>query len=320
MGEIVEQIENFGLSKKNQPKTQFSKVGIIGCGTVGQDIAIMVSLCGMDVVFVEKTAEKIEAANESMSLTLDGMIDRWGMTGSEKKAILSRIKGSLDCQIFKGCDIVVEALKSKTGENGVQVRKDIFKNIEKYIDSSAIIATNAPTIMITELSSELDHPERCVCFHFLSPTAEARVVEVARGMHTTDEVYKNVIKFAKLINKEVVPVVESPGNISTRLIVPLINEACEVLMEGVGEMEDIDKVMRIGFSMQLGPFEMADKMGLDKLHTWMENLYEEFGDKKYKASPLIKKLVRANQLGRRTGRGFYIYDETGRKIINNILL
>jgi len=242
------------------------------------------------------------------------------MTESEKRAILSRIHGSLDYQIFKGCDIIFETLKSKPDENGIALRKDIFKKIEQYIEPTSIIATNAPTLMITELSSDLDHPERCVCFHFLSPAAEAKVIEIARGMHTTDEVYKNVIKFAKMIKKEAIPVVESPGNISTRLIIPLINEACEVLMEGIGEMEHIDKVMRVGFSMQLGPFEMADKMGLDKVHVWMENLYEEFGDKKYKASPLIKKLVRANQLGRRTGRGFYIYDESGKKIINNILL
>jgi 3-hydroxybutyryl-CoA dehydrogenase len=145
-------------------------------------------------------------------------------------------------------------------------------------------------------------------------------VEVVKGLYTSQIAYDNTVKFAHLIGKRVVPVKESPGIISTRLFVPLINEACEILMEGVGTLEDIDLTMKVGFGLPLGPFEMADKIGLDKILRWCENLYDEFGDLKYKSSPLLKKLVRANQWGRRTGRGFYEYNKDGMKITRNNFL
>ena len=143
------------------------------------------------------------------------------------------------------------------------------------------------------------------------------IVEIARGLNTSDETYDKVCQFAKLFEKRVVPVVESPGIISTRLIAPLINEACEILMEGVGKLEDIDATMKMGFGFPLGPFEAADKIGLDTIVRWLDNLYKEFGDLKYKASPLLKKMVRANHLGRETLLGFYRYNEDGKKVLEN---
>ena len=183
----------------------------------------------------------------------------------------------------------------------------ILKNIELHVDRDTIIATNSSTQVITELTADLTHKDRCVSFHFLTPEADARVVEIVKGLYTSQPVYENTMKFANLIGKMVIPVKESPGLLSTRLIVPFINEACEVLMEGVGKMEDIDTTMKVGFGLPLGPFEMADKIGLDKLIIWMDNLYKEFGERKYKTSPVIKKLVRAGHLGRKTGTGFYTY-------------
>ena len=141
-----------------------------------------------------------------------------------------------------------------------------------------------------------------------------KMIEVVRGLYTSDEVYVKVCQFINMLGKIVIHVEESPGLISVRIFVALVNEACEVLMEGVGSMEDIDITMRVGIGMTLGPFELADKIGLDKVMRWMENLYNEFGDKKYIASPVIKRLVRANQLGRINGKGFYRYDENGKKI------
>lgn len=318
MTDSTERLEDYGLSKDNKPKTLFSKVGIVGAGSVGQNIARMISSKGLDVVILEISQEKIDQAYEELSKELDRMIERWGMTNSEKLGILSRIKGTLDYNSFKGCDIVIEAIKSSSREHSHDIRMRILKRIEEHVDRDTIIATNSSTQVITELTADLTYKDRCVSFHFLTPEADARVVEIVKGLYTSQTAYDKTIKFANLIGKKVVPVKESPGIISTRLFVPLINEACEILMEGVGKMEDIDLTMKVGFGLPLGPFEMADKIGLDKILRWCENLYDEFGDLKYKSSPLLKKLVRANQWGRRTGRGFYEYNKDGMKITRNL--
>lgn len=188
-----------------------------------------------------------------------------------------------------------------------------FQEDRKNVSEKTVIASNAATIVISELAQVLEHPERAVGIHFLNPAQTVKIIEVEKSLRTSEEAFNQVMKFARSINKKVILVNESPGNISTRTIIPLINEACEIYMEGVASIEDIDETMRAGYGMQLGPFELADKIGLDKLAVWMENLYTEFGERKYKPSPLIKKLVRANNLGRSTGEGFYRYSE-GKKI------
>ncbi len=317
MSDNAAKLEDYGLAKDTKPKTLFSLVGIVGAGTVGQNIARMVSSKGLDVILLDVSKEKIDQALEDLNKELNRMIERWGMTNSEKLGILSRIKGTTDYGSFRGCDIVIEAVKSSTREESHDLRMKILKKIEENVDRNAIIATNSSTQVITELTADLAYKDRCVSLHFLTPEADARVVEIVKGLYTSQVAYENTIKFAHLIGKRVIPVRESPGLISTRLFVPLINEACEILMEGVGSMEDIDLTMKVGFGLPLGPFEMADKMGLDKVLRWCENLYNEFGDQKYKSSPLLKKLVRANQWGRRTGRGFYEYNNDGMKINKN---
>ncbi len=321
MAEIAESIEGFSLSKKGHAKSLFSKIGLVGNGLVGQSIARMISMRGMEIVFIEENEKKINSVLKEIDNELNLMIGRWGMTTGEKTAILNRIKGSTEWDSLSNCDLVIEALESyPTREAGVSARKKVFHNIEKNVGTTTIIATNATSLMATELISELNHPERGISFHFLTPNGEAPLVEVVRAIHTSDEVFENVKIFAKLLGKEVIPVLDFAGKISTRLIIPLINEACEILMEGVGKMTDIDKIMKVGYQMQYGPFEMADKIGLDRLLRWMENLYEEFGDQKYKVSPLIKKLVRANCLGRKEGKGFYLYDNDGAIIGINLNL
>lgn len=315
----VEAIEAYAIEKKAvEPRPsshfKFNKVGIVGCGMLGQEISRMVSGEGIEVMFLEVSSEKIDQALTGIAIQLDAMIEKWGMTESEKRAILSRIKGSTKYEDLAGAEIVIEAVKSKTRENSVDLRKRIFKEIERHIARDAIIATNSSTLVITELSSELENPERCVSLHFLSPAYKVPVVEIARGLHTNDDTYQKACLFAEQFGKKVVPVIESPGVISTRLIAPLINEACEIYMEGVGNLADIDITMRLGFGFPLGPFELADKIGLDTIVRWLDNLYREFGDLKYKASPLLKKMVRANHLGRETGVGFYRYNEEGKKI------
>jgi 3-hydroxybutyryl-CoA dehydrogenase len=312
---IVEPIEAYGLNSQDRPRQLFSKVGIVGCGSVGQTIALMISQKDIEVVFVELNDEKVVHAKEEIAKELDNMIEHWGMTPGEKRAVLSRIDGYTDFNCLSNCDLVVESIRSKSRERRITSRKEVFRRIEENVSPECIIATNSTTIVITELSSELEHKERCVSLHFLTNTPNARMIEVVRGLYTSDEVYTRVTKFVNMIGKEAILCEESPGLISVRVYVAQLNEACEVLMEGVGTMADIDKTMRIGLGQVLGPFEMADKIGLDKVMRWMENLYNEFGEHKYMASPVIKKLVRANNLGRITGRGFYTY-ENGKKITN----
>ena len=169
MTEVVESIETYALKTRVEQKKYdtFSKIGIVGCGILGQEIAKMVASHGMDVVFLEISEEKIQAAYDGMKKDLDNMINRWGMTASDKRAIMSRIKGYLDYKYLRDCDVVVESIKSRTREDSVDLRKQIFKNLEKIVNRDTIICTNSTTLVITELSSELNYPDRCVSLHFI---------------------------------------------------------------------------------------------------------------------------------------------------------
>ncbi len=212
MSESVEKLEDYGLAKDTKPKTLFSLVGIVGAGSVGQNIARMVSSKGLDVIFLDLSQEKIDQAYEELKKELNRMIERWGMTNSEKLGILSRIKGTTDYSKFRGCDIVIEAVKSSNREESHDLRMKILKKIEENVDRNTIIATNSSTQVITELTADLTYKDRCVSFHFLTPEADARVVEIVKGLYTSQTAYENTIKFANLIGKKVIPVKESPGN------------------------------------------------------------------------------------------------------------
>ncbi|MDP1623029.1 MAG: 3-hydroxyacyl-CoA dehydrogenase NAD-binding domain-containing protein [Bacteroidales bacterium] len=314
---IVEPIEKYGLSKESRPKILFSKVGIVGCGRVGKDLVITASKHGIEVVFLELSEELIHKSMDEIARDLDQEINQWGLTPGEKTVILSKIRGTVSYEDFHDCELVIETIKSQQRTPSFEMRKEVFRNIEKVVNDDCIIATNSSTIVVTELSSELIHKERCVSLHISTTAPGASVVELAKGLHTSDEAYEKVIKFVQLLGKLSIPVIESPGLVSVRLFVVFLNEACETLMEGVCSMEDIDLTMRSSMNMPLGPFEFADKVGLDKIMRWMENLYSEFGMTRYIASPMIKKLVRANRLGRISGRGFYEYDADGNKIVKD---
>jgi len=319
---IVEPIEAYGLSSTQRVKTLFSKIGVIGCGKEGQTIVQIASTHGMEVVFIELSEEKIKTAIDNISRGLDTVIESWGLTQGEKRAIMSRIKGSLNYADLAGCDFIIEAIRADeaTGERNIQVRKEIFKQIEDVVSRDAIIATNATHVVISELASELQFRDRCVSLHFFVTSPEARIIEVVRGLYTSEDVYSKVCTFVKLINRDVIPVAESAGLISVRLYVVLLNEACATLMEGVASMKDIDKTMEIGLGMRFGPFRTADIIGMSKIVKWMENMYEEFGDAKYKVSPVIRRLVRAKRFGIESGVGFYRYDSDGRIVEGDDLI
>jgi len=322
MGEmIVESIESYALSNKVQVKTLFSKIGVIGCGLEAQGIARIASWYGMEVVLLAKDQEKLDRALDGISKELDKRIESWGLTPSEKRAIMGRISGALECEAVAECDFVIEAIpaSTETGQRDLVERKRIFRDVEKVVSDDAIIATNATTIVITELASELKKRDRTVSLHFFVSSPEAKIIEVVKGLYTSDKVYERVCKFVEMINRDVIPVMESAGIVSMRLYVALLNEACHTLMEGVATLTDIDKTMEVGLGMRFGPFRTADFIGLEKVVIWMENLYEEFGQQKYKPAPLLKRLVRAKRLGVHTKAGFYKYDDEGNIIAEDFL-
>jgi 3-hydroxybutyryl-CoA dehydrogenase len=306
---MSEILEDYSLSQKLQRKGSLQKVGIIGCGSVGQELVRLVSQHGIEVHFIEISEEKVQDSLAKINRQLDEMINRWGLTESEKRAILARIKGSVNYNDISKCDIVIESINVNTSGTSIECRKAIFKKIEAAVKPETVIASNTSTLMISDLASILERPERAIGMHFMTPESTVKIVEVVRGIRTSDATFEFTCKVASMLEKKVIPINDSPGNISTRLITTLINEACEVLMEGVASVKEIDETMKLGYGLQFGPLELADKIGLDKVLKYMDNLYTEFGHQKFKASPIIKRLVRGGNLGRKVGKGFYKYED-----------
>jgi len=307
-------LERFSLSKQMKTKGQLQKVGLIGCGAVGQEITLLISQKGIEVVFIDLNQELIDSILAKMSDQLDVLINKWGMTGGEKKLVMSRIKGSLDYSDLSDCDIIIETINSQKNAANLEERKEVFRKVEQHVKPDTVITSNTATMMISDLAVALEHPERSLGMHFISPVSKINLVEVVSHFHTNKESVETVLKFAKMIGKKAIKVNESPGNISTRMIVTMINEACAILTEGVATVGDVDEVLMEVTGNAFGPFEMADRYGVDKIHKWMENLYREFGDLKYKPNPLIKRMVRAKMVGRRVGEGFYVWDGNNKTV------
>jgi len=310
---IIEPIERYGLSKRNRKRTLFSRIGVVGCGVEGSVIASTAALNGMEVVFLEPNEEKIQNAYSRIDAILDKKITNWGLTQGEKKAIIARIQGTTIYDDFQGCDFVIEAIRydNNTGERQVAQRKRVFQNLEQVLDTDAIIASNVTTVVVTELASELEYQERCIGVHFMINTPGASILEIVNGLHTSQETFNKVSQFAKLINHEWVAVAESPGLVSLRLFLTQLNEACQILMEGIATVEEIDRVLTVGFGHNLGVFRTADNMGIEKIVKYLNNLFDEYGNIKYKPSPVLLRMFRAKNFGISTGKGFYLYDEAG---------
>jgi 3-hydroxybutyryl-CoA dehydrogenase len=307
---ITEPIEPFGLSSKNRKKSLFSKIGVVGAGRDGRNIIRLTSSAGLEVIFIEVNQERIDFAFQRISEGLDSRIENWGLTPGEKRAILGRIKGSADYGDLKDCDFVIECIRydNETGERSIDLRKDAFQEIEKVVSPEAIIATNATTVIISELASALKHKARCVSLHFPIAHSDARILEVVKSIYTSEEVYNKVLLFAKLIKYETIEVHESNGLVSMRLMAVLLNESCQMVLENISSMESIDHLTEIVYGMRTGIFKMADMIGIEKIVPLMEDMFNEYGDKKYKPSPLLWRLYRTQQLGTRNGKGFYIYE------------
>ena len=308
---MQESLQDYSLRKKisSDNSGAIQKVGLVGCGTTGQEIVHLISSHGIEVTFIDLNDELVLSIIGSIEKSLDEIINKWGMTNSDKRAIMSRIKGSTNFGDIANVDFVIESINTRQRGTSLEARRGVFRKIEEVVRPDVIIASNNATLLLSDLAAVLKHPERAVGFNFIQPASRVRIVEVIRGIDTSDIAYDSAVRFIKMLDKQPITLNESLGNVSTRLIVTLINEACEILMEGVASVPQIDKTMKLGYGLQHGPFEMADRVGLDKVQKWMDNLYYEYGLQKFKASPILKRLVRANYLGRKVGKGFYKYED-----------
>lgn len=311
---IIESIEEFGLSKKKKSSKLFSKVGIVGGGNDGQYMARVCSSYGIEVILVELSESKIAESFQKIEAIMDGRIKNWGATEGEKRAVMSRIHGTTDLNDLKDCDLVIEAIRTDYKGRSLTKRKKIFEDVEKVVDKNCIIATNSVAVIVSDLSEDLVHKDRCISIHFMINSNESRIVEVTRGLYTSDDAYGKVKQFVKMINRVVIPVEESVGLISVRMFVVILNEACEMVLEGVGDIDHVERLMQVGYGMRFGPFTIADKMGLDRVSRWMENLFNEFGSPRFKPNPLLKRLLRQRRYGILSGRGFFVYDDKGNRI------
>lgn len=304
-------LEDFlSRSKASDEGEYINNVAIIGAGVMGQGIAQTIAAAGIEVLLIEKDEFHVDRAKQNLSDYIDREIKRWSMTASEKKSILSRIKWDVTFDKVKDSDIIIEAV-----DEDFELKKMIFQEIDKLVKPDTILVSNTSTLSLTKIAELTTRPDKIIGMHFLNPVPKIPLVELVKCLHTSNDTVEVVKVFTARIGKTPVEVYEYPGFVTTRAIVPLLNEAMYILMEGVATAKDIDTAMKLGYNFQNGPLEMADSMGLDEVLAWMETLWKTLGEPRYRACPVLRKLVRERKLGRKTGEGFYMYDENG-KIIN----
>jgi len=282
-------------------------VGIVGAGTMGQGIAVACAAAGLDVLVSERTSQSAQAAMAEIVQGLDHDIAKWRRTESEKRAILARIRTVDSFGALEAAQLVVEAVP-----DDLELKTAIFQELDLACPPEDILATNTSALSVSEIAARTKRPDRILGLHFLTPVPVVPLVEVVRGLSTSDQTLRDALEFVRLLGKTGIEVFESPGYVTTRVILPFINEAMHVVLEGVASAEAVDTSMRLGYGMPLGPLALADRMGLDEVMRWMQHLFDELGDLKYRPCPLLRKMVRAGRLGVKTGSGFFEYDEQGR--------
>lgn len=285
-------------------------VAIIGGGIMGQGIAQTIANAGLDVLLVERDEEQLERAQENLKVSMEREIARWAMTQSELKSVLNRIKWTINHGEIPECDLIIEAV-----DENYDLKKKIFKELDALAKPNTIFISNTSTLSLTKIAEVTNRRDKIIGMHFLNPVPKVPLVELIRALDTSDKTVGIIKKFASRIGKTAVEVYEYPGFVTTRAIVPLLNEAMYILLEGVASAKDIDTAMRLGYNFNAGPLEMADSMGLDEVLGWMETLWSTLGEPRYRPCPILRKLVRERKLGKKTGEGFFKYDTDG-KIIN----
>lgn len=282
---------------------------VVGAGVMGQGLAEAIATSGTDVMLIDKTTKLAERGVRGIGESIDREIHKWGLTESDKKAILARIFPSSDLSEAEDAEIVIECIPEV-----LELKQKLFARLDSICSPDTLLITNSGTLSISEIASATERPQKIIGMHFLNPVTKVPLVEVVKGLKTDEESFRKAVDFAHLLNKKCITVNEYPGYVTTRIIVPLLNEAMHVLMEGVASAKDIDRAMKLGFGFNVGPLALADMMGLDVVMSWMENLLSELSEHKYNPCPLLRKMVRAQRLGVKTGRGFFFYDVEGNRI------
>lgn len=283
---------------------KFKTIAIIGAGTMGRSISRTASSAGIEVLWKDKDLAVVNNALEVMAAKIDKAIEKWGLTPGEKKSILSRIIPVADYARMAGIDLIIETI-----QEDFESKVTLLQELEAVVSDNTILITNTSTLSVTEIASKLKHPERLIGIHFIYPVSRSLVVEIIRGLQTSTATFETTQKFIAEMGKTAIEVFEYPGYVTTRLLIPFINEALYIVMEGVAAAADVDKAIKLGYNFPIGPLALADQMGLDEVMSWMEHLFKELGDTKYRPCPLLRKLVRAGKLGIKTGEGIFKYKD-----------
>ncbi len=277
------------------------KIGIVGMGIMGSGIAQLSATAGHEVITTDVSRAFYDRAIVSIGKSLDKLIEK-KLVNREKAQILSSISYTEDLNDFSKCDIVIEAVVENQ-KNKI----DFFRRIEPIVSPSAVISSNTSSISITSLASSLKDPSRFVGIHFFNPVPLMNLIEIIRGVKTSKQAVDRVVEFSKSVGKEYVIVEDSPGFVTTRVIAMLINEGAFEFSEGIASREDIDKALKLGGNFPMGPLTLGDMVGLDTVVNIMDVMYESFKDPKFRAAPILRKMVEAGKLGRKSGEGFYKY-------------
>jgi 3-hydroxybutyryl-CoA dehydrogenase len=285
-----------------------NSIGVLGAGQMGAGIAQVAAQSGYAVKLADATVELAAKAKGKLEATLAKLVEKGKLSAADKDAAIARITPVGSIEELADCDLIVEAVTEK-----VDLKLELFRKLDAAAKAGAILASNTSSISITKIAAVTKRPESVIGMHFMNPVPVMKLVEVIRALQTSDATYAATIELATKMNKTVVTAKDAPGFIVNRILIPLLNEACFALQEGIGSAKDIDEGVKLGLNHPMGPLELADLIGLDTVLAIAEVLHRDLGDDKYRAANVLRKHVEAGWLGRKTGRGFYRY-EGGQKV------